>query len=134
MSCPCRSRFIFKSILSAARWYSFHGRRWSSTNIQTVAANSARLESAKIACNRLMLYQVASLAGMCQVALVGYVVGGAFLGLAYFDLLYAIFAIVVVTGAWVARAERGVAVDHVEARDAPAKLPDGRTAPTHTAT
>ena len=76
----------------------------------------------------------ASLAGMCQVALVGYVVGGAFLGLAYFDLLYAIFAIVVVTGAWVARAERGVAVDHVEARDAPAKLPDGRTAPTHTAT
>jgi len=47
----------------------------------------------------------ASLAGMCQVSLIGYVVGGAFLGLAYFDLLYAIFAIVVVTGDWVARAQ-----------------------------
>jgi len=41
----------------------------------------------------------ASLARMCQVALVGYLVGGAFLGLAYFDLPYAIMAIVIATGA-----------------------------------
>ena len=36
---------------------------------------------------------------MCQVSLVGYVVGGLFLGLAYFDLPYAIMALVVATGA-----------------------------------
>jgi putative inorganic carbon (HCO3(-)) transporter len=46
----------------------------------------------------------ASLARMCQVALVGYLVGGAFLGLAYFDLPYTVMAIVVATGA-VARRE-----------------------------
>jgi hypothetical protein len=40
---------------------------------------------------------------MCQVALIGYVVGGAFLGLAYFDLPYVIMALIVVTGAWVER-------------------------------
>ena len=35
---------------------------------------------------------------MSQVALVGYVVGGLFLGLAYFDLPYAIMALIVATG------------------------------------
>lgn len=47
------------------------------------------------------------LARMCQVALVGYLVGGAFLGLAYFDLPYAIMAIVVTTGEVVRRQMAG---------------------------
>ena len=42
----------------------------------------------------------AELGAMCQVALVGYVVGGAFLSLAYFDLPYNIMAAVVLTRAW----------------------------------
>ncbi|EXI76736.1 MAG: putative O-glycosylation ligase, exosortase A-associated [Candidatus Accumulibacter sp. SK-11] len=41
------------------------------------------------------------LAGMCQVSLVGYLVGGAFLQLAYFDLPYNILVILVVTNRWV---------------------------------
>jgi probable O-glycosylation ligase (exosortase A-associated) len=40
------------------------------------------------------------LAGMCQVSLVGYAVGGAFLSLAYFDLPYNIFVVIVVTQRW----------------------------------
>lgn len=40
------------------------------------------------------------LAGMCQVALVGYAVGGAFLSLAYFDLPYNILVMVVVCHRW----------------------------------
>lgn len=40
------------------------------------------------------------LAGMCQVALVGYAVGGAFLSLAYFDLPYNIMVILVVAWRW----------------------------------
>lgn len=40
------------------------------------------------------------LAGMCQVALVGYAVGGAFLSLAYFDLPYNLLVTVVVTQRW----------------------------------
>ncbi len=43
----------------------------------------------------------ADLGAMCQVALVGYAVGGAFLSLAYFDLPYDIMAIVVLTRVWV---------------------------------
>lgn len=39
----------------------------------------------------------ADLAGMAQVSLIGYAVGGAFLGLAYFDLPYHILIIVVLT-------------------------------------
>lgn len=42
------------------------------------------------------------LAAMIQVSLVGYSIGGAFLGLAYFDFLYAMVAIVVLTRAFVA--------------------------------
>lgn len=40
------------------------------------------------------------LAGMCQVSLVGYAVGGAFLSLAYFDLPYNILVILVVSLRW----------------------------------
>jgi probable O-glycosylation ligase (exosortase A-associated) len=40
------------------------------------------------------------LASMCQVALVGYAVGGAFLSLAYFDLPYNIVVAVSVTLVW----------------------------------
>lgn len=40
------------------------------------------------------------LAGMCQVSLVGYGVGGAFLSLAYFDLPYNILVILVVSLRW----------------------------------
>ena len=43
---------------------------------------------------------------MSQVALVGYVVGGLFLGLAYFDLPYAIMALIVATGVVVRRDAR----------------------------
>ena len=38
---------------------------------------------------------------MCQVALAGYAVGGAFLSLAYFDLPYNIMVLVVLTRIWV---------------------------------
>jgi putative inorganic carbon (HCO3(-)) transporter len=48
------------------------------------------------------LQWVGLLAGMCQVALVGYAVGGAFLSLAYFDLPYNLMIIVVVTERWLA--------------------------------
>jgi len=40
------------------------------------------------------------LAGMCQVSLVGYLVGGAFLALAYFDLPYNILVVLVVSLRW----------------------------------
>jgi probable O-glycosylation ligase (exosortase A-associated) len=43
------------------------------------------------------------LAGMCQVSLLGYLVGGAFLSLAYFDLPYNIMMLVVLTRLWVRR-------------------------------
>ncbi len=41
------------------------------------------------------------LASMCQVSLVGFAVGGAFLSLAYFDLPYNILILVVLTKVWV---------------------------------
>jgi probable O-glycosylation ligase (exosortase A-associated) len=43
------------------------------------------------------------LSGMLQVGLVGYVVGGLFLGLAYFDLPYSLMALVVATNGVVTR-------------------------------
>lgn len=43
------------------------------------------------------------LASMCQVSLVGYAVGGAFLSLAYFDLPYYVMIIVAATHQWVKR-------------------------------
>lgn len=45
----------------------------------------------------------ADLGAMCQVALAGYAVGGAFLSLAYFDLPYNIMAMVVLTRVWIER-------------------------------
>ena len=45
----------------------------------------------------------ADLGGLCQATLVGYLVGGAFLSLAYFDLPYNVMAILALTRAWVAR-------------------------------
>lgn len=45
----------------------------------------------------------ADLGAMCQVALVGYGVGGAFLSLSYFDLPYNIMVLVVLTRVWVAK-------------------------------
>ncbi|WP_326539099.1 putative O-glycosylation ligase, exosortase A system-associated [Pseudorhodoferax sp.] len=46
------------------------------------------------------LQWVHMLASMCQVSLVGYAVGGAFLSLAYFDLPYNVFVILVVLKRW----------------------------------
>ena len=43
----------------------------------------------------------ADLGAMCQVSLVGYGVGGVFLGLAYFDLPYNVMVMVLVTCVWV---------------------------------
>jgi len=43
---------------------------------------------------------VAQLAAMCQVSLVGFFVGGAFLSLAYYDLAYNVMALVVVAHIW----------------------------------
>jgi putative inorganic carbon (HCO3(-)) transporter len=45
------------------------------------------------------------LAGMCQVSLVGFAVGGAFLSLAYYDFAYNIIVMLVVANRWMA--ERG---------------------------
>lgn len=45
----------------------------------------------------------ADLGGMCQVALVGYLVGGAFLSLSYFDFPYYVMALVVLTRVWLGR-------------------------------
>ncbi len=47
-----------------------------------------------------------NLASMCQVALVGYGTGGAFLGLAYFDLPYHIMAMIIVLDEIVRRQQR----------------------------
>jgi low temperature requirement protein LtrA len=44
------------------------------------------------------LKQLADLVRMIQVSLIGYAVSGAFLGLAYFDLYYALIAIIIMSG------------------------------------
>lgn len=49
---------------------------------------------------------LASLAAMTQVSLVGYAVGGAFLGLAYFDLPYYLAVIIIMVDAYLKRAPR----------------------------
>jgi len=51
----------------------------------------------RLARPRTELRWASLLAGMLQVSIVGYVVGGTFLGLAYFDLPYSLMALVVVT-------------------------------------
>jgi probable O-glycosylation ligase (exosortase A-associated) len=55
----------------------------------------------QLAAGREELRWASELAGMCQVALVGYLVGGAFLDLAYFDLTYYMMGLVVLTYRWV---------------------------------
>jgi putative inorganic carbon (HCO3(-)) transporter len=49
---------------------------------------------------------VRDLGAMCQVSLAGYLVGGAFLSLAYFDLPYNIMILVVATRVWLERNEQ----------------------------
>ncbi len=62
------------------------------------------------------------LAGMCQVALVGYGVGGAFLSLAYFDLPYNLLVCMVVTQRWLAAQLAGrAATSAAAAREAAAQ-------------
>ena len=61
---------------------------------------------ARRASRREDLRWAADLASMVQVCLVGYAVGGAFLGLAYFDLYYHLVAVLVILGAIVARTEQ----------------------------
>lgn len=76
---------------------------------------------------------VFSLAGMCQVALVGYLVGGAFLSLAYFDLPFNLLVIVVVTQRWLSSR---LAARHVEATAEPSRRQPGKigTAPFESGT
>ncbi len=72
---------------------------------------------AKRASGREDLRWAVDLASMVQVCLVGYAVGGAFLGLAYFDLYYHLIAVLVILGAIVARAEeRDPATSEVSAK------------------
>ncbi|MCW5668918.1 MAG: putative O-glycosylation ligase, exosortase A system-associated [Hydrogenophaga sp.] len=59
-------------------------------------AGNIRKESAKRAETQWLFH----LAGMCQVSLVGFAVGGAFLSLAYFDLPYNIVVVLVVAQRW----------------------------------
>lgn len=65
----------------------------------------------------------AVLGGICQVSLIGYAVGGAFLSLAYFDLPYNILALVVLARRWVEHYQAG------ENFDAP-PLTDSKLPPT----
>ena len=65
------------------------------------------------------------LASMIQVSLVGFAVGGAFLGLAYFDLPYSLMAIIALTNACVDRALAGQALAR---SGAGAAVPAGRPA------
>ena len=62
------------------------------------------------AAGRQDLAWASELASMIQVSLVGFSVGGAFLGLAYFDLPYSLMALVVLTNAYVDRALAGQVV------------------------
>lgn len=57
-------------------------------------------QTRKQAANRPEAAWVHTLAGMCQVSLVGYLVGGAFLSLSYFDVPYNIMVILVVSQRW----------------------------------
>jgi probable O-glycosylation ligase (exosortase A-associated) len=52
-----------------------------------------------------------NLGAMCQVSLVGYAVGGAFLSLAYFDLPYNVLAVVVLAKRWLQDHRASVSVD-----------------------
>ena len=75
-----------------------------------------------------------SLADMCQVSLVGYAVGGAFLTLAFYDLPYYVMALIILTRSWVERrgweseagARPGTARGHLAGRPAPQPNTQGR--------
>lgn len=58
------------------------------------------------------------LGAMCQVSLIGYLVGGAFLSLSYFDLPYDILALVVMTKRWLADQQESSSVP-TQAQGAP---------------
>lgn len=60
------------------------------------AANQLRQEASKVPEARWCV----DLGSMCQVSLVGYLVGGAFLSLAYFDLPYYVMVLVVLAHRW----------------------------------
>jgi probable O-glycosylation ligase (exosortase A-associated) len=81
------------------------------------AANDLR----RLASNEPEFAWVNLLAGMCQVALIGYAVGGAFLSLAYYDFPYNILIIVVCTQRWLA-AELSKRHTKGKAGSAPASL------------
>jgi probable O-glycosylation ligase (exosortase A-associated) len=57
----------------------------------------------QLVAGREELRWASDLAGMCQVSLVGYFVGGAFLNLAYFDFPYYVMGLVVLTYRWILR-------------------------------
>lgn len=65
-------------------WYTWRGAEWVRANGRT----------------RDDTMWCAHLAAMCQVSLIGYAVGGAFLSLAYFDLPYNVMVMVVVAKKW----------------------------------
>ncbi|MCL2656745.1 MAG: putative O-glycosylation ligase, exosortase A system-associated [Betaproteobacteria bacterium] len=75
---------------------------------------------------------VADLGAMCQVSLVGYLVGGAFLSLAYFDLPYNLLVLVVVAKRWVMekRWEKESLIEQTEKKKSKAKLKRTSEAPT----
>ena len=73
--------FLFV-LMWAATW---HSAGWLRTH-------GSKIEAAK---------WCADLGSMCQVSLLGYAVGGAFLSLAYFDLPYNIMVLVVITRVWI---------------------------------
>ncbi|HJS21860.1 MAG TPA: putative O-glycosylation ligase, exosortase A system-associated [Steroidobacteraceae bacterium] len=79
--------------------------------------------------NRQDLAWAGELASMVQVSLVGFAVGGAFLGLAYFDLPYSLVAIVVLTNAYVDRALAGQTVTQPNALARVAAPPSAVTLP-----
>ena len=70
---------------------------------------------------------VADLGSMCQVSLVGYAVGGAFLSLAYYDLPYNIMIMVVLSSRWLEKKE-WLAEKSVDSSPAAKPLISGRTA------
>lgn len=73
--------------------------------------------------NQAELAWLHHLAGMCQVTLVGYLVGGAFLSLAYFDLPYDILVVLVVSQRWLKDRASKDSASGAPASDALAKSP-----------
>ncbi len=71
-------------------WFTWRAAAWLRAN--------GKAEDGTLWCSQL--------GSMCQVSLVGYAVGGAFLSLAYFDLPYNVMVIVVATKAWMLEHKR----------------------------